>query len=383
MTRSYEICNRCIMDTSDAEIVFDNRGICNHCREVEKVVRSVDVTSAVKEKKFHELLSEIKIKGKKLSYDCVIGLSGGVDSSYVAYKVKQFGLRPLAVHLDNGWNSELAVKNIENIVKKLDIDLCTCVLNWEEFKQIQLAYLRSSVIDAEVPTDHAITAVLYRIARREGVSFILTGNNIATEQIMPSSWLYGNKLDVCNFRNIVSEFGSVKLKTYPTLGFFEKMYYEKVCGVRSIDLLDLMNYCKDDAKLCLRAELGWTDYGGKHHESIFTKFYQSYILPKKFNVDKRRAHLSSLVVSGQITREEALCGIQEPLYSQDALVIEKNYVLKKLGLNQMQFEEIMHLPVSKHGEFSTDTEALKYYYQFCTKIKKGKNFAKKIIEQFS
>ena len=349
----HRICTRCVMDTTDPEIKFDENGVCNHCKRYEELVRLKLLTGEEREKRLKEIVGKIKRYGKNKKYDCIIGVSGGVDSSYVAYIAKKLGLRPLAVHLDNGWDTELAISNMEKILKKLDIDLYTYVVDWEEFRDLQLAYFKASVVDIEVVTDHAIIAALYDIADKRKIKYILSGSNIVTEGIMPNSWGY-NKNDLRNLKDIYKRYGTVKLKTYPTMGLFKWLYYRFIKGIQTIPLLNYVDYNKKEAKKLLISEFGWEDYGGKHYESIFTKFYQAYILPTKFNIDKRKAHLSTLICSGQISREEALEELKKPLYVADELERDKEYVLKKLGLSEKEFEDLMKLPVKEHQEYKTD-----------------------------
>ncbi|HEX5731481.1 MAG TPA: N-acetyl sugar amidotransferase [Blastocatellia bacterium] len=347
----HRMCSRCILDTADdPEIVFDERGVCNHCLLYDRVAKDRLLDAEQRERKLASILEEIKAAGRKSGYDCVVGVSGGVDSSYVAYLAKEFGLRPLVVHCDNGWNSELAVNNIENIVKRLGYDLYTYVIDWEEFKDLQLSYLKASVVDIEAVTDHAIVASLYKVAAGKGIKYILSGENMATEGILPSHWVH-NKNDLMNIKAIHRRFGSVRLKTFPTLGFMKKLYYQRAAGIRYVPILDLIEYVKEDAKRMITEELGWRDYGGKHYESIFTRFYQSYILPVKFGIDKRKSHLSTLVCSGQMTRQEALERIKSEIINNDVLVSDKVYVIKKFGLTLESFEAIMALPPRKHTEY--------------------------------
>jgi N-acetyl sugar amidotransferase len=359
MAREYQICSRCIMDTTDPDIQFDGDGVCNHCRNYEIIAsRNLDY-SEVSNQKFERLVNKIKKDGEGRKYDCLIGLSGGVDSTYVAYLTKKLRLRPLAVHLDNGWDSELAVKNVENILRKLDIDLFTYVLDWEEFKDLQVAYFKASVIDIEALTDHAIMAALYNIANERGIKYILTGSNTVTEAIMPKSWSY-HKNDLVNLKAIHKQFGTVRLKRFPVLGILRKMYFHLIKGIKSIPILDYVHYVKKDAKQLLTQQLEWRDYGGKHYESVFTRFYQAYILPRKFNVDKRKAHLSTLICSGQMTREETLKEMQEELYPAELLRQDKEYVLKKLRFTEEDFERIMNLPVKNHCDYKSSLKLLSF-----------------------
>jgi len=298
-----------------------------------------------------------------------------VDSSYVAYLVKKLGLRPLAVHLDNGWNSELATKNIENIITRLGIDLYTLVVNWEEFKDIQLSYLKASVVDIEVVSDHAIFSTMFKLAKEKSIDYIISGTNTVTEFIMPESWLY-KKMDFINLKDIHNKFGNVKLKTYPTFDFKKYVYYSAVLKLTPISILNYVPYIKKDIKELITKELGWRDYGGKHYESVFTKFYQAYILPEKFKIDKRKAHLSTLICSGQLTKEAALKELEQPLYKENELQQDKEYVLKKFGLSDEAFEEIMKRPRRDHRDFKTDTHLKEGYMNLMRKTQKIRRLLK-------
>ncbi len=301
-----KICTVCVMDTSDPDIQFDEEGVCNHCRKYEKIMRCRVYSDEEKQQKLKHLANKIKEEGKNKEYDCIIGVSGGIDSTMVAYIVKKkLGLRPLAVHLDNGWDSELSIKNIEKICKVLDIDLFTHVLDWEEFKDVQLSFLKSSFINTEMPTDHAIMAVLFQVADEKRISYIINGSNFTTEGILPNSWVYDVR-DWKFIEGIHKKFGKLKVKTFPHYGLIDMFHYLFIKRIKFVTILDYIDYNKKDAMKLIEKELGWKYYGVKHYESIFTRFYQGYILPRKFKIDKRRAHLSTLICSGQITREEAL-----------------------------------------------------------------------------
>jgi len=269
----------------------------------------------------------------------------------------------LAVHLDNGWDSELAVKNVENILKNLGIDLLTYVLDWDEFKDLQRAYFKASVVDIEVLTDHAITAILFDIANKRGIKYILSGSNMVTEAIMPKSWSY-DKNDLINLKAIYKQFGTIKLKRFPTLGILKKAYFLCVKRIKLIGILNYISYIKKDAKKIIAREFDWKDYGGKHYESRFTRFYQAYVLPGKFNVDKRKAHLSTLICSGQMTREEALKEMQEELYPAGELINDKEYVIKKLGFTKEEFERIMKLPIKDHAEYKNSLKFRRFITLF-------------------
>ena len=353
MPREHQICTRCVMDTTDANITFDEQGVCNHCRDYEVSVQKEVFTGKEAKRRLNDIVKKIKDNGKNSKYDSVIGLSGGADSTYVAYLVDKLELKPLAIHLDNGWNTAISSENIKRIVDKLGFDLHTHVIDWDEFRDLQLAYLRASVIDIEAISDHAITAFLYNTAAEKGIRYIISGANIVTEGIMPKSWLY-NKNDLTNIRDIQKKFGKIRLKTFPTLGLGKILFYQYLKGIKYIPILNYIPYVSKDAKELLARELGWEDYGSKHFESVFTRFYQAYILPRKFNIDKRKAHLSTLICSGQMSREDALKELQKKPYTEEVLKKDKEYVLKKLALSDAEFEDIINLPVKNHRDYKTD-----------------------------
>lgn len=348
------------MDTTDPDIEFDENGFCNHCRRYFAEKDKHVFTSIKGELKLKSLIKDIKEAGRGKEYDCLIGISGGVDSTYLALMTKKWGLRPLAMHFDNGWNSELSVKNIENIVEKLNLDLYTLVVEWEEFKDLQLAYLKASVVDIEVPTDHAISTTTIRLAKKYNIKYILTGNNFVTESILAKSW-YFRKNDHLNLLDIHKKFGTKKLKTYPIYNTYLKIY-EYCKGFRIVRPLNYINYNYNEVKNEIINELGWRDYGSKHGESIFTRFYQRYILPEKFNIDKRKAHLSTLICSNQITREDALKELSCPPYKdEDLLKSDYEYVLKKFGLSDTEFQSIMNAPIRSHYDFRLERNIVDKY----------------------
>jgi N-acetyl sugar amidotransferase len=354
--REYQICTRCIMDTSDPDITFNEKGVCNHCIQHDITASLLVPDSETAKIELDKLVLKIKEVGKGKQYDCIIGLSGGVDSTYVALLIKRLGLRPLAVHLDNGWNSELAVKNIENIVNKLGIDLYTIVIDWAEFKDLQIAYLKAGVVDLEALSDQAIFSTMFKLAKKNNIRYVIGGTNVVTESIMPKTWYYSAKDDLINLLDIYKKFGSGrKLKTYPKFSFLRGQFLGQTMKLEWISILNLVPYIKREIKLEIMEQLGWRDYGGKHHESVITKFYQCYILPKKFGIDKRRAHLSNLVCSSQITREEALIEMALPLYKdENELNSDIEYFQKKLSLTQDEFDAIMNGPARSHYEFKND-----------------------------
>ncbi|MCO6498731.1 MAG: N-acetyl sugar amidotransferase [Chitinophagaceae bacterium] len=360
--QDYRQCSLSVMDTiADPDITFDEKGICNYYYEYQKAAaEKLFPDPEMGWKALEELADRIKEEGRGKPYDCIMGLSGGVDSTYVAWLAHQLGLRPLAVHFDNGWNSELAVKNIENIVSRLGLDLHTNVIDWEEFRDLQLAYLKASVVDIEAITDHAIFASLYRIAGEKNIKYILSGTNVQTEQTMPRTWNF-SKSDHRNIKAIHKAYGKVPLKTFPFMDAKVKRYYMGVKGVQSLSVLHYVPYIKKEVKALIAKELGWKDYGGKHFESLFTRFYQGYILPAKFGIDKRKPHLSNLIFSGQMTKAEALEELAKPIYDEILLKHDMDFVLKKLGLNHEEFEKIMKLPVRSHYDFDYEMPVDKRY----------------------
>ena len=351
---SATICTRCIMDTSDTNITFDRDGVCNHCTRAESLLPQVRWTSGESRRALEQAADRIRRAGTGHEYDSIIGLSGGVDSSYVAYLAHSLGLQPLALHLDNGWNSELAVENIQRVVEACGFELVTYVIDWREFRDLQRAFLRASVVDIELLTDHAIFASMVRLAREHKARFILSGNNVATEHGLPAAWVW-NKLDWTNIRAIHAEFGSAPLRTYPHLTAARWRTMRMLGrGIEIVELLNLVPYRRDDAAATLIREFGWRDYGGKHQESAFTKFYQGAILPQKFGIDKRRVHLSDRIRNGELTRDEALAVVACPPYDADELRADGDYVRKKLGFDEAEWDAIMAAPTRPHTDFATD-----------------------------
>jgi N-acetyl sugar amidotransferase len=366
----YQICAQCIMDTSDPDIEFDEHGVCNHCKQYVEKQKKLVAEGQSKKEQLDLLIEGIKNSGKGKEYDCISGVSGGVDSTYLTYTLKQFGLRVLVVHLDNGWDSELAVKNIENIVTRLGFDLYTKVLDWEEFRKLQVAYLKSSVLDLEALSDHAIFATLMNQASKHNIKYVINGSNIATEGILPLGWRYDQKLtDSTNIKAIYKKFGQGRINNFPLLSIQRFAYLVRIKKIKVINMLDLMDYNKDEAKKIITEKLGWRDYGGKHYESIITRFYQGYILPKKFGIDKRRAHLSTLIAAGQITREEALNKVKEPIMNAEILKQDLEYVPKKLGLSKAEFESIMKLPPRMHEDYPTNKKTRELLFSLNRKMK--------------
>lgn len=367
-TRKYQICNRCIMDTTDPKIVFDDNGNCNHCNSALNRAKTMWFPNSEGEKRLDAIIKEIKKSQKNKEYDCIIGLSGGVDSSFLAYKVVQLGLRPLVVHIDCGWNSELAVKNVENIVRKLNLDLHTHVVDWQDMKDLQLAYFKANVANQDVPQDHAIFSALYSYAVKKNIKYVFSGGNFATECILPQSWGY-NALDYKNLKAIHRKFGLRKLKKYPRVTFFKRyIYFPYIRKMNIVRLLNMIPFNKDNAIAIMKNELDWQYYGGKHHESRFTKFFQAYYLPHKFGYDKRRAHLSSLIVSKQLSREDALAEMSQEIYPDNSHKDDMDYVAKKLGVSPEDFEKIIAMPNKSYSDYSNNESLFKLGFKIRNKF---------------
>lgn len=357
------------MDTTDPWIIFDEKGYCNNCTSYLEKAAIRLIPEDKREEELKKLVEKIKAGGRKKEYDCIIGVSGGTDSTYVAYKVKELGLRPLAIHLDNGWNSELAVSNIEKTLKKLDIPLYTHVIDWEEFRDIQVAFLKASVPDIEIPTDHGINALLFKMADKFDVQYIVSGSNFNDEGVFPESWAYGH-LDWKYVGGLHRRFGKKPIKTFPYLRLPSLYYYLLGKRIKTIAILNYMHFEKAEVRKLLKEKIDWVDYGGKHNESVYTKFVQEYILPRKFNIDVRKPYYSGPVLRGQMTREEALRLLQQPIADEKSLNEQKEYALKKLELSDQEFDEIMKAPVKSRQDYPSN-------FELFAKLRKLMNIARK------
>lgn len=347
----HQECTRCVMDTSDPWITFNADGLCNHCQAYDAYMSRAG-TPEDRQRKLEKLVDDLKARGRGKDYDCIMGLSGGVDSSYLAwFAVKKLGLRPLVVHVDAGWNSELAVNNIQNIVQRLNLDMHTLVIDWPEIRDLQRAFFLSGIANLDVPQDHAFIASLYSEARKYGIKDILSGGNMQTESILPNAWGY-DASDAVSIKAIHRKFGTVKLRKYPLMSPWQRyVYYPFIVGLKKHNPLNFIDYNKDEAKALLMSELGWRDYGGKHYESVFTKFFQAHYLPTKFGYDKRLAHYASLVVSGQMTWEQAQGEMQKPLYDLKELEEDKAFWIKKIGVSEAEYDKVMGEKPSFYTDF--------------------------------
>lgn len=379
-TVSYRQCVNCILDTKDdPEITFNKDGVCNYCTSyINKYVVNAP-SEAEKRRQLDAAVLKIKSAGKGKKYDSIMGLSGGVDSSYLALVAKRLGLNPLLVHFDNGWNSELAVQNIEGIIRTTGFDLFTYVVDWNEFKDLQKSYIKAGVLDWEIPTDHGFYACLYNQAYKHGIKYVLTGHNYQTEAILPNAMRW-SKMDVANIRDIQARHGSRKLKSFPMLGFFKYSWYLFMRKLERVNILELLEYNKDKAKEEIKKEFGWRDYGGKHYESIFTRFYQGYVLKEKFGFDKRKAHLSNLILSGQMSREEALAEIKKPAYDPDLLAQDFEYVAKKFDMSPEAFRSLLNEPIKSHLDYkSYETGLYPRHMKIMKAISPATSLIKRII----
>jgi N-acetyl sugar amidotransferase len=335
---------------ADKAITFNENGLCHHCLRYDQLHQTRVVPTERSLSELSRLANQIKRSNNGGKYDCVIGVSGGVDSTYVAYLTSKLGLKPLAVHFDNGWNSELAVKNIENTLQNLNIDLDTYVVDWEEFKDLQRAFLLASTPDGEVPTDHGIYAALWKAADKHNIKYIITGMNFATESMSIPQWSYGHS-DYFYIKTIAKKFGTRKLKTFPGFSVGYLFYLTFLRRIKRVSILNYVNYNKDDAIKTIEKELAWKPYGGKHHESIYTRFWQGVVLPQKFGIDKRYAHFSDLINSGQLTKSAALSELSKPTYSRELQAADRIYVAKKLGFRDEEFEAVMALPIKSFRDY--------------------------------
>jgi N-acetyl sugar amidotransferase len=354
-TRPYRICANCIMDTSDSRITFDARGWCEYCNNYHQNILPNWHPDATGERLLAPQVERIKREGRGRDHDCLIGVSGGVDSSYVTYLAKaKLGLRPLIFHVDAGWNSQQAVNNIERLVDGLGLDLHTEVIDWLEMQDLQLAFLKAQVPHIDTPQDHAFFAALYNFAAKHGFKYILTGANYATECVRePLEWHY-HASDLRQLQDIHRRFGQRPLKTFPTADIFKfKLYYRFVKGVQVVKPLNYTRYIKDEAMQELADKFGWQKYAHKHYESRFTRFYEGYWLPNKFGYDKRRAHFSSLVLTGQMTREEALTRIAQRPYDEQGIVQDFEFVATKLGLTSAELKQIMDGPNRSYRDYKS------------------------------
>lgn len=364
----YQLCTSCVMDTSDESISFDDAGVCSHCRTT-----GGSVSQALSEPNhdaLERMVDQIKFHGRNKDYDCILGLSGGVDSSYLALRAKEWGLRPLVFHVDAGWNSELAVHNIERVCQVCNYDLHTYVVDWKIMRDLQVAYLKSGVANQDVPQDHIFFSSQYHFAVNNKIRFILSGGNLASESVSPDIWNH-SALDAVNLSDIHRRFGTEKMANYKTISFGQYYFwYPFVKKLRVLRPLNLINYNYIEARESLKKDIAWRDYGRKHGESVFTKIFQNHILPKRFGFDKRRIHYSSLILSGQMTREQALAKLDEPLYEAQELENDIEYFCKKLRISRSEFDSFMQMPLMYYYDYANWDSRLKLVKFFQNSIQR-------------
>jgi N-acetyl sugar amidotransferase len=347
------ICTNCVMDITDTKIIFDEKGVCDHCQDFYTNVKPNWHTDEKGHNELLKIIDKIKKEGEGKEFDCIMGMSGGADSSYLLHiAVKKYGLRPLVFHVDGGWNSELAVNNINVMIDKLGLDLYTEVINWEEMKDFQLTYFKSGLPNIDVPQDHAFVATLYNFADKHKIKYILNGGNISTECVRnPLQWLYYGT-DMLQLDDIRKKFSTNPMKTYPFSSVFRhKIYLRYIKKVQVIKPLNYFPYIKEDAMKLLSEEYGWKPYPQKHFESRFTKFYEGYWLPKRFGFDTRKVQYSSLILTGQMSREDALEKLKRPAISDEDIKIDFEYIATKLGITIEELQKYMDMPIKSHNDY--------------------------------
>jgi len=355
------------MDTSDPNIRFDANGYCNHCTDYLENKLRHSYRGAESDAHFRSLIQKIKRKGKNKKYDCVIGISGGLDSCFTAYLIKQQGLRPLLVHMDNGWDTPGSVQNIQSAVNKLSVGYESYVLDWEEFRDLQVAFLKASVIEAETPTDMAIPGALHRIAAKNGIKYIVSGCNFATEGLLPRHWHY-NSNDLIYLKGVHKKFGKMPLKKFPFFGLWREAYYKFFKRIKMVYPLNYIPYSNQMARTLMQKELNWREYGAKHHESKYTAFIQSYLLPIKFDLDYRKATLSSQICNGEKTKEEALEILKTLPYDPEKIGSDIAYVSKKLNLTLEEMNNILHSAPKTYRDYPNAERFLEPIYAIYRKI---------------
>ena len=353
MKREYQICTNCVMDTTDSKIRFDASGVCDHCNDFENDVKHKWLPNDEGKLKLQKIVAKIKKDGEGRDFDCILGMSGGVDSCFMLHlAVKELGLRPLVFHVDVGWNSEQAVSNIQKMIDKLELDLYTEVINWEEMKDLQLAFLKSGVPHIDIPQDMAYMATLYNFANKHNIKYILNGGNVSTECVRnPMEWIY-HGADMIQMNDIIRNFSTVELKTFPFSPILKhKLYLRYFKGLKMIRPLDRMEYNKSMATRVLEEEYGWKPYPQKHFESRFTKFYEGYWLPERFGFDTRKIQFSSLILTGQMSRNEAIEKLKKPSYDSATIEEDFNYIATKLGISTEKLREYFNLPKKFYWDY--------------------------------
>ena len=366
MKSDFQICINGIWDTTVPGITFDKNGVSNYVKMYEKL-EQLYPRGEEGLQNWKTIAQRMKEKGKGEEYNCIIGISGGTDSSYLLHLACEYGLRPLAVNIDNGWNTDMSVENIKKLISKLNIDLETYVVDPDEMNDILVSYMKAGLPWIDGPSDHAIKSILYKTAYRNGIKYILSGGDFRSEGKQPSEWTYS---DVKQLKYIQNRFGRHKVKTFPYLTIKEMVYLSYIKGIKVISPYNYLDYQKKTAQAFLTKKYGWEYYGGHHHENIFTKFVIGYWLTKKFNIDKRIITLSAQILSGEITRQDALEELKKPPYDRAQIEEDKNYIIGKLGLTQMQFKEVWRKPNKYFMDYPSNYPTIKKYMRFIKPILK-------------
>lgn len=369
-----QICTKTVIDSTQPDLTFDENGISSVYWDFEENVKPNWHPNETGKVYLKKIVTEIKQKGKNQEFDCILGLSGGVDSSYMLHTmVREYGLRPLVFHVDGGWNSEMAVNNIHNLVDKLNLDLYTEVINWNEMRDFQLAWFKSGVPHIDIPQDHAFGAVLYKFSEKHKIKYILNGGNIATEcVIMPYLYYYWGT-DLVHIKDIIKRFGTVEMKTYPFSSVYNHKVYQKyIRGMKVVKPLNFMPYTKQMAIDLLQKEYGWKSYGQKHFESRFTRFYEGYWLPTRFNFDVRRNQLSSLILTGQMTREDALEILKNPPYDPEMIQQDFDYIASKLEITSDELRKYHSMEKKFYWDYKNDHKKLKFIEKMVTMLNLGR-----------
>ncbi len=348
------VCNRCVMDTSDSKIIFDKEGNCDHCNVFFNNIQPKWKSNIANSNNILKLIEKIKKSQKNADFDCIVGMSGGIDSSYLLHLISEYGLRPLVFHVDGGWNSQEAVNNIEKLVDRLDLDLYTEVIDWSEMRDLQLAFFKSSVPHIDTPQDHAFFATMYKFAELHNVKYILTGANYSTECIRnPIEWMYYQS-DSIQLKNIHQKFGKISLKKFPTTSIFRhKIWLPYFRGIKVVCPLNYVNYNKEDAINLLIKKYGWQPYPQKHFESRFTRFYEGFWLPKKFGFDTRKVQFSSLILTGQMTRKDAVEKLKIPALDEVTIKREFDFIADKLQISINELQNYLDLPNKSYKDYKS------------------------------
>lgn len=351
--RTFQVCSNCVMDTTDSKIIFDEKGVCDHCNDFYENVQPNWNTDERGHRELEKIIAKIKKDGEGREFDCIMGMSGGADSSYLLHvAVKKYGLRPLVFHVDGGWNSQIAVNNINVMIEKLGLDLYTEVINWEEMKAFQKAYFRAGVPNIDIPQDHAFIATLYNFAAKHKIKYILNGGNISTECVRnPLEWIYYGT-DMAQIRDIRKRFCDNPLKTYPFSNVLKhKIYLRYIQKIQVVKPLNYFPYIKEEAMKELEREYGWVPYPQKHFESRFTRFYEGYWLPRKFGYDTRKVQYSSLILTGQMSRDEALEKLKDPAITDDDGKHDFEYIANKLDISITELQSYFEQPNKTYRDY--------------------------------